>query len=229
MTTQENDQLLIDTTRQPTKGIRIVCLSDTHNTSKTLNVPDGDILIIAGDVFNKGYEHEIQKFDAYLATLPHKHKIMIAGNHDWALAYATPEEIKTLITNAVYLQDSGIELEGIKFWGSPWQPEFCDWAFNLPRGKLLAEVWSLIPDDIDVLITHGPPYGILDQNDIGQHVGCLDLLEALDRVQPKLHIFGHIHESAGKLEKDGITFVNACICDGKYRPVNPPIVVDFQT
>jgi hypothetical protein len=131
-----------------------------------------------------------------------------------------------MVTKAHYLEDSGIEIAGVKFWGSPWQPEFYDWAFNLPRGQALADKWALIPDDIDVLITHGPPLGILDQVITGDHVGCADLLEAVQLIKPKVHIFGHIHEGYGRIEQNGTVFINASVCTARYRPINPPIVVE---
>ncbi|MGZ4996591.1 MAG: hypothetical protein ACXV8J_01995 [Methylobacter sp.] len=125
------------------------------------------------------------------------------------------------------MENSGIEIEDVQFWGSPWQPEFYDWVFNLPSGSLLAAMWALIPDDTDVLITHTPPYGILDQVTIGEHVGCEDLREAVKRVMSKVHVFGHIHKSYGMLKQNGITFINASVCDERYQPVNAPIAVDL--
>jgi Icc-related predicted phosphoesterase len=101
-----------------------------------------------------------------------------------------------------------------------------DWAFNLQRGPALREKWALIPEGTDVLITHGPPFGILDWTARGERVGCEDLLEAVRRVKPRLHVFGHIHEGYGEHEQDGTRFVNASICTEAYQPTNAPIVVD---
>jgi hypothetical protein len=130
------------------------------------------------------------------------------------------------LKNAIYLQDSGVDIDGIKFWGSPWQPEFYNWAFNLPRGPELARVWAQIPNDTDVLITHGPPYGVLDEIYHGKRVGCQDLSDALERVKPKVHVFGHIHEGYGVLEQNGTTYVNASLCNQYYQLVHSPIVID---
>lgn len=210
-----------------TKSLRLVCLSDLHSLNYAFRVPDGDVLIIAGDICGYGTLDEIKAFDAFLADLPHKHKLLIAGNHDWPFARVNPSEAKLLVKNAIYLMDSGIEIEGIKFWGSPWQPFFCNWAFNLPRGPELAKVWAKIPDDTDVLITHGPPYGVLDKIYNGERVGCQDLSEALERVKPTVHVFGHIHEGYGVLERNGTTYVNASLCNQYYRMVNSPIVIDL--
>jgi Icc-related predicted phosphoesterase len=206
--------------------MRLVCISDLHSSTQAFSVPDGDVLIIAGDICGYGCLDELEDFDNFLRGLPHKYKLLIAGNHDWPFA-KKPDQAKALVKSAVYLEDSGIDIEGVKFWGSPWQPFFYNWAFNLPRGAKLAEVWAKIPGDIDVLITHTPPYGILDKIDDGESVGCEDLSEALKRVKPKIHVFGHIHENYGVLEQDGTIYVNASLNNGYYHLVNAPIVVDL--
>jgi predicted phosphohydrolase len=207
------------------QALRLVCMSDLHSLKPACPIPEGDVLIVAGDVCGYGTLDEIKTFNAFLGSLPHPHKLLIAGNHDWPFA-RVPEQAIALLHNATYLKDSGIEIGGIKFWGSPWQPFFCNWAFNLPRGTPLAKVWAKIPSDTDVLITHGPPYGILDRVYDGEHVGCEELRAALPRVRPKIHVFGHVHEDYGVLEQDGTTFINASICDGRYRPIQAPIVID---
>lgn len=206
-------------------GIRLVCIADIHG-STDFSVPDGDILIIAGDVCSYGKVSELKIIDEFLSSLPHSLKLLVAGNHDWPFTNHTLAESKRLVRNAVYLEDSGIEFYGIKFWGSPWQPWFLNWAFNLPRGSRLAEVWSKIPDDTDVLITHCPPYGILDMFE-GDNVGCEDLANALQRVRPKVHVFGHIHQGYGTEERDGTIYVNASLNNAYYRLVNEPIVIDI--
>ncbi|MBS3954998.1 MAG: metallophosphatase domain-containing protein [Methylomicrobium sp.] len=207
--------------------MRIVCLSDTHGMTDRIEIPDGDVLVAAGDICLAGYDSELKLFDEFMLSLPHKTKFLVAGNHDWPIADGVSFYFKRLIKNVIYLEDRGVEIDGVKFWGSPWQPEFFNWAFNLPRGLPLAQMWSRIPDDTDVLITHTPPYGILDQIYSGEAVGCEDLLHALERIQPKLHIFGHIHEGYGVMERKGTIFVNASICDAGYEPVNAPIVIDL--
>ncbi|MCD4691221.1 hypothetical protein K8S17_07150 [bacterium] len=117
---------------------------------------------------------------------------------------------------------------GVTFYGSPWQPSFMDWAFNLERGPELRAKWDLIPDGVDVLITHGPPADHGDMTVRGPAVGCVDLLDAVRRTRPRLHIFGHIHEGAGVTESDGITFANASSVTARYEPVNPAVVVDLD-
>jgi Icc-related predicted phosphoesterase len=135
----------------------------------------------------------------------------------------------TFRNKIIYLQDRAIELNGVKFYGSPWQPEFCNWAFNLSRDTgELGDKWAMIPEDTDVLITHGPPMGILDKCDHGKRVGCEELFnEVTHRVKPKIHVFGHIHEEYGTHKTDDTLFVNASTCTVMYEPTNPPIVVDL--
>ncbi|MFN8672405.1 MAG: metallophosphatase domain-containing protein [Candidatus Sericytochromatia bacterium] len=150
---------------------KIVCISDTHVQHRSLNLPEGDILIHAGDISRVGKLNEIIEFNSWLGTLNYKHKIIIAGNHDFIFENDYNLS-KSLITNAIYLEDSGVEIEEIKFWGSPVSPRFYDWAFNRDRGEDINKHWAKIPKNIDVLITHGPPYGILDKTVSSENVGC---------------------------------------------------------
>lgn len=207
--------------------MRIVCISDTHAKHRQLAIPDGDVLVHAGDLTRRGEHSDVRDVDDWLGTLPHRHKVVIAGNHDFCFE-RTPSS-RGWIRHATYLQDEAVEIEGVKFYGSPWQPRFFDWAFNLDRGLPLRRVWNKIPADVDVLITHGPPFGILDLTAGGEQVGCEELRAAVERLRPRLHIFGHIHEAAGTLERDGTTFVNACSCDLRYRASQTPIVIDLPT
>ena len=211
---------------------RIVAISDTHSRHNQISaLPAGDILIHAGDATNKGTLAEIVAFNQWLGTLPYQHKIFVAGNHDF-LFEKSPEIARTLMTNAHYLLDEAVVIAGFKFYGSPWQPRFFDWAFNLNRGEQLRHKWSQIPDDTDVLITHGPPHGILDGaprggSGIFEAVGCEELLPAVLHRKPRAHIFGHIHAGYGQREQDGIQFINASTCNEQYHPVNPPLVFDL--
>lgn len=208
----------------------IVCMSDTHlrHTKALIDVPLGDILIHAGDAAIEGTELELMEFFDWFASLPHPHKIYVAGNHD-CLFEKDPERARSLVPAGVtYLEDSGVLINGLSIWGSPWQPEFYNWAFNLPRGSRLKEKWDLIPSGTDILVTHGPPMGALDMNGEREFVGCADLRDAVDRVRPKLHVFGHIHSSYGKVTWGGTTFVNASVCDEAYRPFHRPIVVEVS-
>lgn len=215
--------------------MKIVCLSDTHNCNEQIDVPDGDILIHSGDATIRGTQIEVEDFLTWFSSLPHKYKIFVAGNHDWL--YETNNRFARLLTSNFgikYLQDSSINIEGLKIYGSPWQPRFYDWAFNLNRGNELAEKWQLIPADTDILITHGPPNGILDEVPRGEdwieNTGCEELIkkvEELSKNNLKLHIFGHIHCGYGQAERFGVKFINASNCDESYQPNNPPIVFEI--
>lgn len=214
--------------------MRLVCISDTHGVVyKTL--PMGDVLVHAGDFSRMSVPSEIDDFAKWLASQPHPHKVVIAGNHDVPFETNPGDAQQRLLVDPTirYLQDSGIEVDGVKFWGSPWQPRFYDWAFNLDRGEPLDRKWQLIPKDTDVLITHGPPWGTLDEcphfrwRQVTEKVGCRSLAKHVARVKPALHVFGHIHESAGVEEREGTLFINACLMNGGYRPTHPPRVVDL--
>lgn len=206
--------------------MRIVAISDTHGMHRRFDVPDGDVLIHAGDLTGHGELAEVEEFDTFLGTLPHRHKIVIAGNHDFCFE-RRPGEAGKRLTNATYLQDEMTTVDGIVFYGSPWQPWFHDWAFNLQRGPEIKAKWDLIPEGVDVLITHGPPWGYGDRTLSGLQVGCEDLLAAVQRVMPRLHIFGHIHEGHGIIPGPDTTFVNASACTAYFEPRNAPLVFDL--
>jgi len=205
--------------------MRWVCLSDTHGHHDRLEIPDGDVLVHAGDMTRKGGLAETEAFLHWFAGQPHPHKILVAGNHDFAFQDHRSEARKLVPPGIAYLEDQECRVVGLRVWGSPWQPWFHDWAFNLPRGQEIRAKWALIPEGVDVLITHGPPFGILDHVPRQGGVGCEDLLARVLEVRPRMHVFGHIHEGHGQTERDGIRFVNASICDEAYRAVHPPLVL----
>lgn len=191
-------------------------------------IPAGDVLIHAGDISNVGTTDQIADFFRWFGALPHRRKLVIAGNHDFGFE-RNPGAARALIPEGVdYLLDSGVVIDGVPFWGSPWQPWFHDWAFNLERGAEIAAKWALIPDATEVLITHGPPHGILDRTSTGEAVGCEALAVRVGGLaRLRLHVFGHIHEAYGREDRGPTTFVNAAICDRRYRPVNQPVVIDL--
>jgi predicted phosphohydrolase len=221
--------------------VRIVFISDTHNQHDTMRhpVPDGDILIHAGDATMLGRVGEIGAFAAWFRSLPHPHKIFVAGNHDW-MFQRNPSMAKSLLNNGIaggadgkilYLEDSGTEVMGLSIYGSPWQPTFFDWAFNLDRGAAIARKWDLIPDGLDILITHGPPINIHDQISphLGsEHLGCEELLKAVEQKKPKIHVYGHIHGGYGHSQYVNTLFINAAICTEEYKPLNAPIVIEWN-
>lgn len=223
--------------------MRLVIISDTHGHHDKVIVPDGDVLIHCGDATRDAGQADLRRFLAWCEANPHKNKILIAGNHDWAFEKwpdLARQMVKDVAPSATYLEDSGVEIDGIKFWGSPFQPEFCGWAFNVDRGPKLKVHWDKIPKDTDVLITHCPPYRRLDKTYSVEHVGCKDLLDAVKRIEPEVHCFGHIHYSYGNMKEvwrdagdhEGplevwTTFVNAAICGEDYKPTNKPWVVEI--
>jgi len=210
--------------------MRLVFISDTHNKHHKMThpIPDGDVLIHCGDISHRGKFKAIKAFNKWLGDLPHPHKIMIAGNHDFYFQNE-PVHAPKAITNATYLLDSATTIDGVKFYGSPWSPWFHNWAFNLHRGEPIREKWQLIPEDTDVLITHGPPFGQRDFVPLAQkHVGCEELMARVLEIKPRVHAFGHIHEGYGRAQNEHTWFVNASVCDiGRLAPVNAPIVVDL--
>jgi predicted phosphohydrolase len=204
---------------------RFVCLSDTHNHHRSLTVPDGDVLVHAGDFTMNGTRGEVEEFADWLEALPHPRKVLVAGNHD-RLFQERPDEARALVHFADYLEDGPLEFDGLRLWGSPWQPEFGGWAFGRPAGAAMADVWDAVEGRVDVLVTHVPPRGSMDRIHNGVDIGCAALTAALPRIAPKLHVFGHVHESRGTRMSDGRLSVNAATCDHRYRRAHEPIVVE---
>ena len=206
--------------------VRLVLLSDTHGLRREISIPDGDVLVHAGDFRNEGEAAEPRSFGEFFRGLPHRYKVVIAGNHDRCLE-ADPGLGPEVFAGCHYLLDSGIEIEGVIFWGSPWQPWFFDMSFNLERDAELRAKWDLIPAHVDVLITHGPPHLVLDRTETGENVGCEELRAAARRTCPSLHVFGHIHQGHGWRRLGRTLHVNASNCAGRHEPLNPVVVVDF--
>lgn len=208
--------------------MRIVCLSDTHGYHDAVTVPEADVLIVAGDFSSYGRLIELHEFNQWLGKQPTKHKIVVAGNHDKNAHQLGKQECKGAFSEAIYLEDEEVVIDGIKFYGSPWTPIFFDWYFMLPRGPELRAKWDLIPNDTDVLITHGPPAGKCDWSPYGQErVGCDELRTATERVRPSYHIFGHVHSGYGTAFNEHTVYVNASSCNERYAPVNEPVVLEI--
>eukprot|EP00092_Neocalanus_flemingeri_P013499 GFUD01014558.1.p1 GENE.GFUD01014558.1~~GFUD01014558.1.p1 ORF type:complete len:302 (+),score=71.37 GFUD01014558.1:95-1000(+) len=240
--------------RREESVVRIVCMSDTHTQTDTLGhtVPEGDIFIHTGDFTNHGKKEEVEKFNDWLGTLPHPHKVVIAGNHEitfdpksfdnfWAKKKIFGEnfdrespEANTfpnhdqLLTNCTYLQDSGTEILGLKIYGSPWVPGLShEWGFTLKTEEEKLEKWRLIPEDTNILLTHTPALGIGDLKTPEKRLGCATLLrEVVDRVKPSYHIYGHVHAGYGVRRAGGTTFANAATCDYMGSPGHKPLVFD---
>jgi Icc-related predicted phosphoesterase len=214
---------------EPAARMKIVSISDTHNRHGELTVAAGDVLIHAGDVSLRGTVPEISDFLDWFSGQPHQHKIFIAGNHDFFFERKTAEEIRSKIpTSIVYLNDSGVVIEGMRVWGSPVTPWFYDWAFNRARGSEIREHWDLIPPGTDILVTHGPVFGVLDKTADGLRGGCKDLLRVVEEVKPRLHICGHIHEAYGLCRRGGTTYINASVLNENYELTNLPVVTEIM-
>lgn len=212
-------------------SMKITLTSDLHGYfPKTLG---GDLLIVAGDLTSDHSQQAFDEFDQWLYNQEYRYKIVIAGNHDSMLV--NPNDLfgdGIIFSDAEYLCDSGTTFEGLKIWGSPWSLWFyginpyCK-AFTGSESELKKR-YDLIPDDIDILITHGPPYGLLDKTIEGAHVGSYSLRQTLDRIRPRIHIFGHIHECGGKRLDCIVTeYINASHVNRAYEPVNPPIDLEL--
>jgi len=223
--------------------MRLTFISDTHgkHSQVTSSLHGGDVLIHAGDISNRGYRNEIQDFIKWFAGIEnYKYKIFIAGNHDWGFIQEplATSHLLELNPGTVYLEDDLFLIgkdtddydEMVKVWGSPWQPEFYNWAFNLPRnGAELKAVWDQIPIDTDILVTHGPAFGHLDIStyNMGVNLGCELLRERIDSIKPKIHICGHIHSGYG-YKFDGHThYFNASVLNERYNFTQKPLTVDW--
>jgi predicted phosphohydrolase len=204
--------------------MRIVAVADTHLFHDELVVPDGDVFVHAGDMCRAGDRAELLGAAKWIRALPHRVKIVVAGNHDWYFAEELDAARAVLGGDIVFLHDGGTVIDGVRFWGSPWQPEFNAWAFNLPRGAALAAKWALIPEDTEVLVTHGPPMGIGDRSMTGGRQGCADLLERVRAIAPRVHVFGHIHEDGGSWPQGETLFVNVTTDECERAPT----VIDFD-
>ncbi|TMW66287.1 hypothetical protein Poli38472_004052 [Pythium oligandrum] len=226
--------------------LRVVCISDTHGKHRNVQVPDGDVLIHCGDFTNKGTHQEIKDFNDWIGTLPHRHKIVIAGNHDLSLdsaeytshwqaswrhsEFQDPSVSRHLLTNCTYLENRSVVIEGVKIYGSPMTPPIPGriMAFNVARGFAAQQLWSQIPTDVDILVTHGPPHGVLDKTVTGLHVGEESLLkEILSRCRPQFHLFGHIHEAYGITRLGKTVFINCAASTLLGHAKHPPVVFDI--
>ena len=200
-------------------------IADTHKLHRELELPPGDILIHAGDFTFWGKQRsELRDFDDWLGGLPYPFKVVVPGNHEFVLE---DRRLRDEITNAELLINHGIEIAGVRIWGSPVTPLYGG-AFGKSNPQDRKRHWGQITDGIDILITHGPPFGILDTAPgTALHQGDAELLEAVNRARPRLHVFGHIHGANGTLRTKGTTFVNASLY-GEFGELKSPTVVEFD-
>lgn len=219
------------------KKIIIDCISDLHGYYPKLD--GGDLLIVAGDLTANHYLKEFHAFNKWIDIQKYKKKIVVAGNHDTFLVPRYENELDMLLDGKNwyydYLFDSGCEFAGLKIWGSPWTLKFRGMnpdcmAFTCDTEEELAEKWALIPDDIDILITHGPPYGIFDKSIDGKKCGSQSLYDRIKKIRPKFHFYGHIHEGYYQLggtfiDGSSIQCYNCSIVNERYEHVNKPVRV----
>jgi Icc-related predicted phosphoesterase len=212
--------------------MRLVAFSDTHGQHNKVSVPDGDVLIFAGDFSGRGTWQDVSDFGGWFSSQMHKHKIWIAGNHDRLV-----EQFRTIpesfFKGCTYLENTGCTIGGVNFWGSPVTPSFNGWAFNVDRGPAIKRVWDNIVRGTNVLITHGPPFGKCDgpyplsADTPSARLGCVDLKYRVEAIMPEVHIFGHLHTGYGKARDMCTEYYNVAICNEQYKPVNPCTVIDL--
>jgi len=209
--------------------MKTVFLSDTHNYE--VAVPEGDLVVHCGDATERGTIQEVSKFAEWFGKLPHRHKLFIAGNHDFLFEQNPTVARLILKDNGIaYLEDDYLELEGLRIYGTPQQPYFHGWAFNREEEDLM-EIYERIPDGLDILITHCPPRGILDevaQDFKLRHIGSYDLLQKVSRAKPKFHCFGHCHVGYGAKSVIDTFYINASICNERQLPVNKPWTFEVE-
>jgi predicted phosphohydrolase len=205
--------------------MHIVAFADTHQFHEELKVEDADVVVCAGDVCRGGEREELDVFLTWFERLPHRHKIFVAGNHDGCLEQPRERGLVMQAHPSIhFLEDSGVVVDGVRFYGSPWTPEYHSWFFMKPRGAPLKERWDLIPRGTDVLITHGPPFGILDDAAgyrgsaaMGpMHAGCEALAAVVADRRPRLHLFGHIHGQRGVVDAEGVRYVNCTTNEAEF-------------
>ena len=233
--------------------MKLCIISDTHTKHKMLQhlggIPECDILVHCGDFTWVGKYWEVRNFMRWFLEQPARHKVLICGNHEETFDHNHKNynpTCRAIVTqcayeNFHYLENSSVTIEGLKFYGTPWTPFFYDWAFNgitdanlpfHPRGVSLTEIYNKIPEDVQILISHGPPYDILDMSERGdERTGSVEMrkLTSEKLVQLRLFLCGHIHEARGEMVADGnVQFVNASTLDRSYSVVRPPILIDLD-
>jgi Icc-related predicted phosphoesterase len=205
--------------------MKLVMFSDIH-ADYNFKLPKGDVLIFCGDFSGMGTMQDVVVFNKFL--IDHKDEyediLVVYGNHETQVE-SNMDVVRGLFTGCKTLTDEGVKIGKIMFYGTPWTVQFYDWAFMKPD-KDLVNVYSQIPEDADVVIAHGPPYGILDQNKHSEHCGSKALLDRMAIVTPKICCFGHIHEAYGMVSRSGTTFVNCSLLNDNYEMTNKPIVLD---
>lgn len=202
--------------------MRLVHLSDTHG--HIVPVPDAEILIHTGDIGGHTSKRNCQRFHDWMASLPHRYKILVPGNHDRFIA-DHPDRARALMPSVTLLIDELIEIDGLRIYGTPWTLPYLNLSFMKPEPEL-ARQFARWPDRIDILASHGPAYGFLDDTRDpclpDSHVGSRALLDAIRRVRPRYALCGHIHEGYGTVSDGQTSYVNSSILDEWLRPSRSP-------
>lgn len=216
--------------------MKICVISDTHEKHEQIKIPKCDILIHCGDCTNKGSLISLYKFCTWFEQQPAKYKVLVYGNHELGFSHGSKREeaIKTPKQFGItYLENSNTIIDGLYMYGSPVTPFYYGWEWNVHRGKEIAYFWNKIPNDIDILITHGPPYGILDltakSSNRDLHQGCEELIKKINTLDNlKLHAFGHLHQQQSQIiELNNTKFVNAAIVDDCHNVIHQPVIIDL--
>jgi Icc-related predicted phosphoesterase len=217
--------------------MKIIAISDTHNKHNQINIQPCDLLIHTGDATGMGREREVRAFAKWFEKQPALNKIYVPGNHELDLAKFLPMSktwFEEECPSGIMLINQMVTIRGIKIFGSPVQPYFHNWAWNMYPAEL-ATFWKrIIPDEVDILLTHGPAYGILDQVQYADgtlkpdRLGCPSLLKRIKEVKPDIHICGHIHSGHGELHEEGTSFYNAAMCDEMNMISYPITIIEYE-
>lgn len=208
--------------------MKICIISDTHGKDSWLDLPKCDILIHCGDFYITSLA-ELEYANRWFGRQKANYKILVAGNHDTYLEHIGKDVAKSLFTNVIYLENELVEIEGLRIYGSPYSPEFNNWSFMYQRCSLEAKnIWQQIPENLDILVTHAPPYGILDRNLSDIRCGCEVLQREILKKKPKLSCFGHIHRYGGQsTTQENIDFYNCSVLDEEYKLKNKPTIIEI--
>jgi len=199
----------------------IAFISDTHGHHRDVNIPPVDLLIHCGDWSRSTDPSEWTEFLDWMVAQPAKSRVLVAGNHDFLCTHLSEPARMCADYGVVYLRDEESTVEGLRIYGSPWTPQFGRWAF-MGTPKEMSRHWSRIPSGLDILVTHGPPEGVLDMTARGVHAGCPRLMRKIREVKPKVHAFGHIHEAAGALNLGDTHFINAAVVNLAHKVIHGP-------
>ena len=211
--------------------MKLCLISDSHAEESNIKIPECDLLICAEDYDIRTLDH-LEQLNGWFYNQPAKKIVWIAGNHDFYCEKILKESINEIVNNAIYLENDSVTINGLKIWGSPYSVIFHNQAFMLPDNEL-AKIWAKIPSDTDIVITHGPPYGILDQvcvasGNFKENAGSPSLRNKIKEIKPKYFICGHIHSAYGTYTDENIIYINASLMNDNYDVINKPTIIDYE-